>query len=138
MGDGKGFHTPSTLSTGATIHRVIVAPVDVMPFIGGALSELLNPLNWLEVGESIDDTIQFFEGIMETFYSPFNIGMVAHFPDSVPAGWLALDGSSVLASDYPELAVVVPAGWLVGDDIVLPDLPLYEGMNAAIFAGREP
>lgn len=35
---------------------------------------------------------------------------------------LLCDGSSVLQSDYPELAAIVPSSWLVGSDIVLPDL----------------
>lgn len=33
-----------------------------------------------------------------------------------------LDGSSLLVSDYPELASCVPASWIVGTDIVLPDM----------------
>lgn len=35
---------------------------------------------------------------------------------------LALNGQSVAVADYPELAAVVPAAWIVGADIVLPNL----------------
>ena len=35
---------------------------------------------------------------------------------------LRLDGSSVATSDYPELAAAVPAFWIVGSDIQLPDM----------------
>lgn len=35
---------------------------------------------------------------------------------------LVLDGSSVLQSNYPELSAVVPASWLSGSNINLPDM----------------
>lgn len=36
--------------------------------------------------------------------------------------YLRLDGSLVAQADYPELTPVVPAGWIVGADIQLPDM----------------
>lgn len=36
--------------------------------------------------------------------------------------YLRLDGSTVAQIDYPELTPIVPAGWLVGSDIQLPDM----------------
>lgn len=35
---------------------------------------------------------------------------------------LRMDGQTVAQDDYPELTDAVPAGWLAGDDIVLPDM----------------
>lgn len=42
--------------------------------------------------------------------------------DIMSSNYLRLDGQLVAQADYPELTAIVPAGWLVGGDIQLPDL----------------
>lgn len=53
------------------------------------------------------------------------VGMIAAFAtNTLPAGWLALNGQTVVASDYPQLAVVNPS-FVSGANLVLPD---YRGL----------
>ena len=49
-------------------------------------------------------------------------GTIQHtVASSEPDGWLFINGQSVLLDDFPDLALVVPAAWIVGSNIVLPD-----------------
>lgn len=48
--------------------------------------------------------------------------IVPSVSDLSGSNYLRLDGSIVLQADYPELTTVVPASWLVGSDIQLPDM----------------
>lgn len=57
-------------------------------------------------------------------YKNEDIGVIAAFHGTPPAGWLALNGSSVAASTYPGLASKQP-GWVSGANIVLPDYRGY-------------
>jgi microcystin-dependent protein len=120
--DGIAYHTPITL-TGTTVVRPIVVPVSLLPHVGGALSELLFESNWFQPtgNATIEDVINEIFTIMEFFYEPFLVGCISHFVGNIPIGWLPLDGSSVDADDYPELAAVVPSGWVSGGSINLPD-----------------
>ena len=53
------------------------------------------------------------------------VGMIAAFATStLPAGWLALDGQSIPAASYPQLAIVNPS-FVSGANLVLPD---YRGL----------
>lgn len=115
------FHTPVQI-TGDVIVRMIASPVDLIPLVGGALGELLNEDNWDEVGVTIGETIKAVQTMVDFFYGSPLIGMVCPFVGVIPMGWLMLDGSSILAADYPELAAVVPEDWLSGDDIILPNV----------------
>jgi hypothetical protein len=55
--------------------------------------------------------------------SNFSVGSIfASVADAADDSTLLLDGTSVLQSDYPELAIVVPSTWLFGLDILLPDM----------------
>jgi microcystin-dependent protein len=115
------FHTPEQI-TGDTIVRMIVSPVDLISHIGGALGELLEENNWDEIGVTIDETIKAVQTMVDFFYGPSLVGMVASFVGELPLGWLLLDGSTISQSDYPELAAVVPSSWLSGSDIILPNI----------------
>ena len=57
-------------------------------------------------------------------YKNEDVGVIAAFHGTPPAGWLALNGSSVAAASYPGLAGKYP-GWVSGADIVLPDYRGY-------------
>ena len=50
-----------------------------------------------------------------------NVGMIGAFC-VVPDRWIELDGSTVDGTVYTELASVVPASWLSGSNINLPDV----------------
>ncbi len=55
-----------------------------------------------------------------------DVGMITSFEtSSVPSGWLVLDGSAVLVSNYPSLASIYPS-WVSGAMINLPD---YRGLH---------
>lgn len=114
------YHTPNELSE-PTIIRMIVGSVDLMPIVGGALSELLDKDKWDEIGITVEETVSEVQKMVDFFYGLSLVGMVAYFADVLPLGWLALDGSSLSQSDYPELTAVVPDSWKSGSDIVLPD-----------------
>ncbi len=66
-------------------------------------------------------------------YSNGDIGVIAAFQGTVPAGWLALNGSSVTVAAYPGLAAKYTT-WVSGANIVLPDYRGYflrgNGANA--------
>lgn len=52
-----------------------------------------------------------------------NIGQIVPSVGNLTADiFLLLDGSVVAQSDYPELSSVVPSAWLVGSDIILPNM----------------
>ena len=57
-------------------------------------------------------------------YQNTDIGVIAAFHGTPPAGWLPLDGSSVTALTYPGLAAKYTA-WVSGANIVLPDYRGY-------------
>jgi len=50
------------------------------------------------------------------------IGEVRAFSGAAPDLWLPMDGGSVDATDYPDLAAVVPSSWVSGGNINLPDM----------------
>lgn len=70
-----------------------------------------------------EDIIQLIE-TAEAELMTGNIGeIIASVADlSSNDAYLLLDGSTVAQADYPELTAVAPAGWLLGTDIVLPDM----------------
>jgi microcystin-dependent protein len=120
----QAFHTPDN-PTGATVVRMIVAPVEFIRLVGGALSELTNPDNWDEVGtltaiEAAEAGIE----IMDFFYGQPFIGAVMAFAiNALPPGWSELNGQTLDGELYPELFALVPSEWInFFDDIVLPDL----------------
>jgi len=67
------------------------------------------------------------EMIAETEYELMTSAMIGQIVPSVVdyssyPQYLLLDGATVAQIDYPELFAVVPASWIVGTDIVLPDM----------------
>lgn len=124
--DGLGWHTPETI-TGTTIIRPIVVPVSLLEFVGGALNELIEPANWVEIGAvTIDDVTQELHEMIDFFYSPFLIGAIMPFASelAVPDGWIILNGVGIESADilFPELYAVVPDGWKGSGSITLPDM----------------
>lgn len=84
---------------------------------------------WQSPLEKITDAEyqQILQMIAETEYSlmsGFAIGQIMPTVSDLSSyiNVLALDGSTVLQADYPELTGVVPASWLVGADIQLPNM----------------
>lgn len=117
----QAWHTPSTLA-GAKVGRFTFAPVSLLGHVGHALSLLTEPENWDAIGVPIDDVLEVMNDMLTDWYSTNLIGMVSSFVGVLPTGWFALDGGSLVADDYPELASIVPSSWIVGNNIELPDM----------------
>lgn len=113
-------HTP-TLS-GDTKIRALSVDSALFPHVGDAITNLTNLLEWEEVGDSIDDIVAAMKTAVEIWYSDMLIGLVSTFIITPPSGWLLLDGTTYLKADYPELAALLPAHLLSGDDFILPDV----------------
>lgn len=94
----------------------------LLPHVGDALTALTNESEWEEVGDSVADVIESCKDTVETWYSDMFIGMVQMFVSLPSAGWLEFDGSTYATADYPELAALIPSGWISGSDFTLPDL----------------
>jgi len=105
--------------------RTIAIPGDLWMFVTGALLPLTRPSNWEEDGDATpEQAAAYFEEILNSHLNSMcaYIGEIRAFSfTTLPAGWLPLDGELVLAAEYPALAAVVPASWIVGEDIALPD-----------------
>jgi microcystin-dependent protein len=83
---------------------------------------LTNDSEWEAVGDDVADVIAACKDALEIWYSDMLIGQVAQFVMVAPSGWLEFDGSTYASADYPELANVIPAGWISGANFTLPDL----------------
>jgi len=118
--DGIARHTPTLNSQSAV--RLVIADTALLPDIGGALTELLSEIEWLEVGDSPADIIESMYATVMEYYNMTLIGMVNQFITEVPVGWLALDGSTHAEDDYPELHEALPASMKAGSNFTLPDL----------------
>jgi len=105
--------------------RVICVPGSLWYLVGGALDLLAQAENWEEFGDATpDDMAQFFADVLDDYaMSSFrNVGMIASFATgAVPEGWQLMDGRTIAQADYPELTAKVPAIWLSGSNIILPD-----------------
>lgn len=71
-----------------------------------------------------EDILEMIEQAEAELMTSFAIGqIIPSVADlSINDNLLRLDGSTELQVDYPQLANVVPASWLVGADIQLPDM----------------
>jgi microcystin-dependent protein len=71
-----------------------------------------------------EDILTMIEQAEADLMTSFGIGQIIPSVGdmSVYTNVLRLDGSTVLQADYPELTAVVPATWLSGADIQLPDM----------------
>lgn len=110
-------------------------------FLLSACTFLSEKWLWQNPISPIDDTTykNILDMIAETEYQlmvSINIGTL--IPSVVPKvveNWLLMDGSSYDPADYPELAAVVPAAWLGGGMINLPDMQdagLFGSNNAGL------
>lgn len=112
--------------------RPINVPGSLFYFVGGALLLLTEIENWEQFGTATpDDMIDFFADMLETFHTgecePMpEVGEIRAFiTTTVPENWLILNGSSYTGGTYPLLEAVCPNSWIVGGDLVLPDLVLH-------------
>lgn len=122
MGDGIARHTPQALS-GVIAVRYTITPVELLGDVGDALATLTDDNTWLETGVSVSSVTDAMYAMLDSWYGAAHIGQIAQYIGTIPPGWKALDGSTLDADDYPELALVVPSSWLdLSGDIVLPDL----------------
>lgn len=81
-----------------------------------------NPIDPIDIS-TYQDIVEMIEQAEYEIMSNIMIGTIvpAVYDISNP-DWILLDGTNVLQSDFPELAAIVPSAWLVGSDIVLPDM----------------
>lgn len=105
--------------------RVVQIPGNLWPLVSGALLELTRAYNWEQFGDATpEETADYFYLVYEGFLMSqcAYIGEVRAFSGTTPDKWLALDGAAVAQADYVDLTAVVPASWLSGSDIILPDM----------------
>lgn len=107
--------------------RYISIPGSLFNYVTGALEELTRPERWEQFGDATpEESADFFLGVWENYLmSEFKmVGTIVGFAvqGSVPAFWYVMNGQSLVADDYPELAAAVPTIWLSGGNIVLPDM----------------
>lgn len=107
MSDGFCRHTP--VLAGVKVVRALSVDSALLPHLGDVIGDLANAWMWTEVGDSVSDIVGECAEAVDSWYSPMMIGQVSQFLGSLPAGWLALDGSTYDEVDYPEL-------WSVLDD----------------------
>jgi len=122
-----GWLTPDLSELSAPVMcREITIPGNLWKYVTGALLELTRSHNWELFGDAAPDQMaEYFESILGNYLNSMcaYIGEIRPFIlDTLPDGWLSLDGSSVPQSDYPQLTAVAPSSWLVGSDIELPDM----------------
>jgi microcystin-dependent protein len=95
----------------------------------GALYELTNPNNWIERGDvavsfAVEEAAQMLNDFQLTNFNPFPIGMIMPFGGNTPPdGYKTCNGSTLSATDYPELFAVI--GYIYGgsgDNFNVPNL----------------
>lgn len=95
----------------------------------GALFEMTNPVNWIEMGDvsvsfAVEESARMIDGYQFMNFNPFPVGLIIPFGgDSIPDGYLFCDGGTYDTGDYPELFDVV--GYVYGgsgSDFNVPDL----------------
>jgi len=125
MNDGRSAHHTPLDNSGATIVRMIVAPVSFIRNIGGQLSDLLLEESWYqpEGHISVDETIKEIFNMIDLYHTPFFVGAIQAFlTDNAPIGWLEMTGQTVLVADYPELADAMPSQFNDGTNLTIPDM----------------
>lgn len=121
MGDGIARHTPQL--TGATQCRVVQCDSALFPHIGDVITTLADSWRWLEVGDSVDDTVTAVWSAIESFYGQTMIGKIDVFLKALPTGWLSLDGATYSKDDYPLLYEAIDASFKneTAETFTLPD-----------------
>jgi microcystin-dependent protein len=120
--DGLARHTPTLL--GNKIIRAMSIDVALLPSVGGALSDLAESFQWLEVGSTVEDVVASLMGSVASWYAPMNVGQISFFVGSLPDGWLAMDGSTYDEIDHPELYAMIgsPFKDVINETFTLPDM----------------
>ena len=126
----RGWLTPHEPPGSLTICRAVCLPADpdYLALVGGALSMLGSAHNFEQHGaETPDDTAQFFQTVLDQFYSAtmyITLGMIIPFGTSdLPAFVLPCDGSQFDRVDYPALYAVLDAALIVdADTFSTPDM----------------
>lgn len=117
--------------------RVISLPGSLWQFVSGALGELTRVELWEAAGDATpDETAQFFASVYEEFLMStlHYVGELRPFIfTAVPPYWLPMDGTPRALASYPELALVLPAGWVSGANFTLPSMagaaPVGDGVH---------
>lgn len=134
----QGWLTPDlALFSNPPEQRVVSVPGDLWYLVSGALGQLSLEENWEGYGDATpEETAEFFNDMYEEFLMSrlHYIGELRAFVgSSLPDDWIAMDGVSRLVADYPELAAVIPSGWISGANFTLPMMagrvPVGEGMD---------
>lgn len=98
---------------------------DLWQYITGALLPLTDNRNWEAHGTATpEECADYFREAIEGHWQSMcaYIGEIRPFAFSpLPDGWLPLDGTAVDATDYAELANIIPSSWLSGGNINLPN-----------------
>lgn len=102
--------------TGDNYGNILLPIVDVQWFksaLFGALFELTNPDNWIEMGDigvsfAVEEAVKMIEGYKFMNFNPFPVGVLIPYSSAVtPPGYLPCDNSEYNAVDYPELFAVI-------------------------------
>ncbi len=96
--------------------------IALFPHVGDAITNLTNEGEWEAVGDDVSDVVLACKESVESWYSDMLIGSVFPWIINPPSGWLLLDGSTHLSSDYPELSALLPAHLISGSNFILPDV----------------
>jgi len=106
--------------------RTISLPGELWQYVTGALLPLSAPWNWEQYGDATPQEVaDYFADIINNHLDSMcnYIGELRPFSFSpLPDKWLELDGSSVDAGIYSQLAAIVPSSWVSGGNINLPDM----------------
>jgi len=95
----------------------------------GALFEMTNPDNWIEMGDvavsfAVEESARMIANYKYMAFNPFPIGMVFPFAGgTAPDGYKVCNGDTYSAADYPELFAAI--GYTFGggaDDFQVPNL----------------
>lgn len=121
VADGIGRHTPEL--TGNKLVRALSIDNALIPHVSDAIAQLTIASNWVETDDSVDDIIdECFRALDSWYLGQMFIGQVSSFLGSLPAFWLALDGSIHNKVDYPELWETLDAQYKDSTTLTLPDL----------------
>jgi len=123
--DGIGWHTPEFDGNAPLVCKRLALPSFFWQFFNGAMGELTEVDNWVQVGSMTpDDCVQMAQDAMDKMRRCYMIGTIQPFVVEVlPDGILPCNGSTFNRIDYPLLYDALPAGLIVNaDTFVTPDL----------------
>lgn len=117
MTDGIGFLTPDADGSAPIVCRRLALPSFLWAYFNGAFGQLLEIENWVEFGSAtIEDVVRSFQDAFDDMRECALIGsIVSYIRQDLPSGVLPCNGSVYQVADYPLLAAVLPALFIVGD-----------------------